>query len=385
MQFREIGNTGIQASVVGLGCEHLDNQPPELAQEVVDAALDGGVNLLDVFMPGEEVRKNIGRALAGRRDKVVIQGAIGSVDLKQQYDMSRDLDVCRRYFEDLLRFLGTDYVDFGLLFFMDSHEDIDAMLNNGVVDYARQLKKEGKIRAVGASVHNPATARRLVEEGLVEMMLFSVNPAFDMIPGVGDIATMLENPLDGQVTRTDPERAELYRLCQSRGVGITAMKPLGAGKLLSTDHSPFTQAMTPVQCIHYALTRPAVASAVVGCRSREQMAAALAYLDATDGERDFSAVVGSLRSDAREGFRGSCLYCNHCLPCPADIDIAAVNKYLDIALLDADRVPPSVVQHYKALSSHGGDCVACGSCEERCPFDVSVVSNMKKAAEVFGM
>lgn len=384
MFFREVGNTGIEVGVIGLGTEHVDNQPREVVEEVIGAAIDNGINLLDMFMPGEAVRTNIGHALSGRREKVVLQGAIGSVDLRDQYDVSRDLDVCKRYFENMLRFLKTDYIDFGMLFFLDTHEDIDAIFDNGIVEYARKLKQEGTIRAIGATAHNPETARRVVEEGLVEMMLFSINPAFDMMPGTGDILEMLGDKFSTQTTQIDPKRAELYRLCQKKGVGITVMKPLGAGKLLSPEHTPFASPLTPVQCIHYALTRPAVASAIVGCRSGKEIEAAVKYLTATDAERDYTPAISRFREDGKGGFSGSCVYCNHCLPCPSEIDIGSVNKYLDIAKLDTTNIPPSVTHHYHSLKTHGSDCIECGSCEQRCPFSVPVIENMKAAAAAFG-
>ena len=384
MEYREVGNTGMKASVIGLGAEHLDGKPYEIVEETINAALEQGVNIMDVFMPGDEVRGNIGKALAGRRDKVLIQGHIGSVDLNQQYDISRDLAVCKRYFENLLRLLGTDYIDFGMLFFMDSHKDVDAAIDNGLVEYARELKQKGVIRAVGASAHNPDTARRLVEEGLVDMLMFSINPAFDMMPDVGSIEEMLHEEFSSRPTALDPVRAELYRLCQSKGVGITVMKSLGSGKLLSAEHTPFSAPLTPIQCIHYVLTRPAVVSALVGCQSRKEVLEATRYFTASEAERDYAPAVAEFRSGAKGDFRGKCVYCNHCLPCPSGIDIASVNKYLDIAALKPDAVPPSVAQHYGALEAHGADCVACGSCEERCPFSVPVIENMRQAAELFG-
>ena len=384
MEKRPVGKTGMQASVVGLGTEHLDEKPLQQVEEVVDAAIEHGINIMDLFMPGEEVRANIGKALKGRRKEVLIQGHFGSVDLNQQYDISRDLETCKRYFDALLRCLGTDYIDFGMLFFMDSHADIDAMLDNGVVAYARELKQKGVVRAIGASAHNPETARRVVEEGLADMIMFSINPAFDMMPDTGNIMEMLDDGFTSRVTVQDAARAELYRTCQSRGVGITVMKTYGAGKLLSPEHTPFARPLTPVQCIHYALTRPAVSSVLVGCQTREEVAAAAAYTTATDAEKDYSEAVSRFRASTAGGFKGSCVYCNHCLPCPSGIDIASVNKYLDIALLHPDNVPPSVRQHYQALSAHGGDCIACGSCEERCPFSVEVIGNMKRAEEIFG-
>lgn len=385
MQTRPVGNTEMQASVVGLGSEHLDHKPQEVADEVIGAALDCGVNIMDIFMPGEDVRRNIGHALRGRRDKMLIQGHIGSVELDGQYNVSRVLDVCARYFEDLLRCLETDYIDFGMLFFLDSHGDIDAVLNNGIVEYARQLKQSGKIRAIGASAHNPDTARRVVEEGLIDMLMFSINPAFDMMPDNTNIMTMLDDGFATYVTRADTARADLYRLCQSRGVGITVMKPLGAGKLLSAEHTPFAQPLTPAQCIHYALTRPAVSSALVGCASRAEVEAAARYSKASETEKNFSEAISRFRDDGKGGFKGSCVYCNHCLPCPANIDVAAVNKYLDIARLNEKDIPPSVIQHYHALNIHGSDCLRCVSCEKRCPFSVPVIQNMDKAAALFGL
>lgn len=70
-------------------------------KETIDAALESGINLLDVFMPGKAVRENIAKALGARRQDVMIQGHIGSTDLNQQYDISRDLPTVKRYFEDL--------------------------------------------------------------------------------------------------------------------------------------------------------------------------------------------------------------------------------------------------------------------------------------------
>ena len=121
MEYRQIGNTGVMASILGMGGEHLDGKPYPQVEATVRAALDAGVNHLDVFMPGQEVRRNIAKALGDRRKDVTIQGHIGSTDVGQQYDISRDMPTVRKYFEDLLRIFG--YIDFGMLFFIDSQKD----------------------------------------------------------------------------------------------------------------------------------------------------------------------------------------------------------------------------------------------------------------------
>ncbi|WP_026043710.1 aldo/keto reductase [Treponema primitia] len=383
MQYRPIGNTGISASIIGLGAEHLDTKPSATVDEVIGTALEQGINMMDLFMPGETVRTNIGKALAGKRDKMHIQGHIGSTDINEQYDVSRDLGVCKKYFENLLRCLHTDYIDFGMLFFIDSEKSFTQVFEGEILKYAQDLKKQGTIRAIGASSHNPIIARRMVETGILDLLMFSINPAFDMAPrGVNVL-----DHLDGQgkpfgyEKNLDSDRATLYRLCEQRGVGITVMKTLGAGKLLSKEHTPFSRELTVGQCIHYALTRPAVVSTLIGCSSAAQVHEAVGYLDMDDTARDYSGIIEQYQGS----FKGNCVYCNHCLPCPQGINIADVNKYLDIAVLDEKAVPPSITQHYKALNSHGSDCIACGSCEERCPFSVPVIKNMERAAALFGV
>jgi len=378
MEYRKIGNTGMSASIIGLGAEHLDGKPYGVVEETIDAALDNGINIIDLFMPGDEVRKNIGRALGYRRKDVMIQGHIGSVDLEQQYDMSRDLDICKRYFDKLLTNLGTDYIDFGMLFFMDSDEAFEQVQKNGIIDYILDLKRQGIIRAIGTGSHNPHVARRVLETGIIDLMMFSINPAFDMTPAENDVLETIEELGKQQYISIDPVRAELYKYCEQQGIGITVMKTLGGGRLLSAEHSPFKKAMTVAQCIHYALTRPAVVSTMVGCQSRKQIEEAVGYLHTTEEQRDYMNIISGYQGE----LSGKCVYCNHCQPCPVNIDIAMVNKYLDIALLGTDNIPPSIIQHYRSLSANGADCIACGSCEEKCPFSVPIIQNMELASDL---
>ena len=116
----------------------------------------------------------------------------------------------------------------------------------------------------------------------------------------------------------------------------------------------------------------------MGASTPEEMLASLAYEDATDEEKDYTCIAAGTKS----AIRGKCMYCNHCLPCPAGLDVAAVNKYL--ALAQQHGAAGTVQAHYDALAHHAAECIGCGACEKRCPFSVSVRENMKKAAEVFG-
>lgn len=128
------------------------------------------------------------------------------------------------------------------------------------------------------------------------------------------------------------------------------------------------------------LTRPAVASVMLGCQTRGEVFDAARYTDLSDEEKDYTDVMNTLRND----FAGNCVYCSHCQPCPAGIDIAAVNKYLDIARLDVSNISPSIRSHYLGLARSGKDCIGCKRCEKRCPFGVPIIGNMAEAAGIFG-
>ena len=380
MEYRELGKTGKRVSAIGFGCEHIDGKPYEQVNETVSAALDFGINIFDVFMPGEEIRRNIAKALGTKRNKVMIQGHMGATDINQQYDISRDLPTVKKYFEEILRIFG-GHIEFGMLYFIDSEKDYRDIFDTGFADYAQQLKKQGDIAHIGFSSHSPEFAIKAIETGLPEMLMFSINPAFDMLPPEEYIieAFFEKEFTSDSLVGMQPSRAELYKLCEQKDIGITVMKALGAGKLISKEHTPFHRPMTVPQCIHYALSRPAVASTLLGFTSAAEMADAIKYFDTDETERGYADILTSARND----FRGSCVYCNHCQPCPAQIDIASVMRYLDIARLDTENIPPSVISHYRSLSNGASACTSCGHCQSRCPFDVPVIANMADAAQLF--
>jgi len=380
MLYRKLGKTDMDASVIGLGAEHLDGKAYETVKETIDAAMEHGMNIMDVFMPGSDIRRKIGKSIKGNRDKFIIQGHIGSTDINHQYDISRDLSLCKKYFENLLTDLDTDYIDFGMLFYIDSDESFNDVFDSEIIRYAEKLQKNGTIRAIGASSHNPVVAKKVVETGVVDLLMFSINPAFDMAPAEVDVIGYLMDDFDrSSMVTVDKTRQELYRTCQKLEIPITVMKTLGGGKLLSADHTPFSKPLTVNQCIHYALTRPAVASVLIGCQSRKHVEEATAYLTANTAELDFTEVIRDMSKD----FKGHCVYCNHCLPCPVGIDIAAITKYADIAIMDKSKVTKGIGQHYRQLSAYASDCIKCGSCEIKCPFSVPIIANMERAAEIF--
>ena len=154
------------------------------------------------------------------------------------------------------------------------------------------------------------------------------------------------------------------------------MKAFGGGQLLNEKTSPFQRALTEYQCIQYALDKPGVVTVLPGIRGREDLKRILGFLEASPEEKDYS-VIGTFAPQDAEGI---CVYCNHCQPCPAGLDVGLINKYYDLA--QAGDVLAK--DHYMNLEKTAKDCIGCGHCDSRCPFHVEQVKRMEEIREYFG-
>lgn len=380
MRYRELGKTGLSVSEIGLGGEWLERHNAGEVKAVIDRCEELGINILDCWMSEPEVRSKIGAAITGKRERWIIQGHLGSTWQNGQYVRTRNLEQVRIAFQDLLDRMGTDYIDLGMIHFVDEKAEFRRIMEGEFIDYVKGLKAQGVIRHIGISTHNPEVARMAALSGVIEMILFSVNPAFDLLPASEDLNEYFKETYEEQLGGIAPEREELYRICEREGVGITVMKGYAGGRLFQAETSPFGAALTPVQCLHYALTRPAVASVMAGFDTPEHVDAAVAYETATEEEKDYASVLANAPYHA---YSGQCTYCGHCAPCPSRIDIAMVNKLYDLAVMQ-EEVPATVKAHYSQLSANAGDCIQCGGCETRCPFGVRIVERMEKAKALFG-
>ena len=378
MKTRILGKTELKVSEIGFGGEWLERHETEESVELLKYAHSKGINIVDCRMPDPKSRDIIGSAMEGCRESWYVQGHIGSTYQNGQYVRTRDLKYVRPAFEDLLTRLNTDYIDLGMIHYIDSADEWNKVMSGDFIRYVHELHEKGKIRHIGLSTHNPVIGKLAVQTGFIEMILFSINPAFDMRPATEDLDTMWGG-YDDKYAGIDPERAEFYRMCDENNVGLTVMKGFFGGALLDKDRSPFGVAFTPVQLIHYALTRPGVASILCGYDTKEQVDAAVSYENATDDEKDYASVIAAA---PLHSYKGQCTYCGHCKPCPAGIDIAMVNKLYDLASLQ-ETVPESVREHYKALEHTASECIGCKACESRCPFEVKIAERMKKAAGLF--
>ena len=362
MRYRINRRTGDRISEIGLGSAYMPEVPLDRAIAALRRAYEGGINYYDLAAGSGKAFPMYGQAFSDVRQRIFYQIHFGADYSGGAYGWSLDLDTVKRSVDKQLQELGTDYIDYGFIHCQDETADWETYQKNGIYDYILSLKRQGVVRHLGLSSHTPGVIGRIMDDAPIDMLMFSVNPAYDY--GQGEYAY-------GE----SEERAQVYRRCEREGVGISVMKPFSGGQLLDAARSPFHQALTIHQCIRYALDRPAVLTVLPGAQSMEEVEALLAYCDQPEDALDYS-VVGSF---APPQASGKCVYCNHCRPCPAGIDIGLVNKYYDLAL-SGDLL---ALEHYRTLEKNASDCISCGHCDSRCPFSVHQSQRMEEIRRYF--
>jgi len=376
VEYRQLGRTDLQVSAIGLGTEYLIDQPDAKVATVIRTALDRGINYFDLFFAQPRFRDQMGAAFAaGRRDQSILAAHLGAADIDGQYERIRDPQLCEQFFLDFLARYRTDYADVLFLHNSDTQEDLDQMLaSGGLLEMARRFQKEGKTRFIGFSGHNATTSRQIVESGAIDVLMFPVNLTNHSMPG----------------------RAELFAACGEHQVGLVAMKPYAGGNLLSDatsilvdtfkmgraslDGAPMLMekatSITPSQCIAYVLDQPSVATAVPGCADLTQLDDSLAWLQVSDAEKDVSTLLSAFENFGT----GVCVHCNHCLPCPSEIDIGQTLRLMQQA---QQEMTSALREEYFAMPANAADCIECGDCVERCPFAVEVTGQMAQTVELF--
>lgn len=362
MEYRKLPRGKELLSIIGMGSSVIGEADEEEIIRTVQSAMDAGINIFDLAAGYGNTFAAYGKAFAGKREQVYLQIHFGTDYQNGEYGWTLDLDTIKAGVARRLQELQTDYIDFGFIHCMDEISDFEAYQRNGVLAYMLELKEQGVIRHIGLSSHTPSVANAILDLGIVDLMMFSINPAYDYQHGDYGIGS-------------GDERQALYRRCEKEGIGITVMKAFCGGQLLDVNQSPFHKELSKYQCIQYALDKPGVVSVLLGYANEKELKEVLQFFSASAEEKDYSVISSFTPDDAK----GKCVYCKHCHPCPEGLDIALINKYYDLALLGDELAK----EHYLTLHKKADDCIACGHCNSRCPFHVDQAKRMKEIAEYF--
>ncbi len=370
MKYRILGKTGLDVSEIGLGTEYLNGQSKETVKSVIHHAINHGINYFDIIFSMPEYLENIAAAIKGKREKIILTGHLGSAEKDGKYRKTREVKDSEKNFLRMLSTLQIDCVDLIFLHFVSKQKEYENIIVPGsILDLAKKIKDEGKARFIAMSTHEPEIALDAVKNGYIDVLMIQVNMPGNARPGF----------------------KELLKTCDELDVAVVAMKPFAGGKLLQKNRTvslakyqtgikgfkkKIPKSITPIQCLHYALSQDSVSTVVPGVKNVEELEASLEYLNVSNKEKDFSEILTYFD----KYITGECVYCNHCLPCPSDIDIGETIRIIELAEFNKTE---DLQKRYNTLDVLADNCTKCRICMDRCPFEVDVISKMQIALELF--
>ena len=349
MQYRRLGNTGLDVSAIGLGCAMIGNSTVEYAVQMIHRAIELGVNYFDTARGYWDSEAKLGIALeGGLRERVIVSTKT----------TARDRDTAWQHIQDSLQRLRTSYLDNCHLHCLESQQDVDTRLGpGGAVEALIEAKRQGLIRHIGCTSHRSefllsALGRFDFEVILVPMNIVEREPLSELIP-----------------------------LCHRRGVGVSIMKPLATGLL-------------PAQlALKWMLNQP-IATAVPG-------ASTLAEVEANSraGHSDATltpAEAGEIERLRVELEHERCRVCDRCLPCPAGIGIpghlGTDVMYDHLRTMGKDdfmaypwsrgTLESELASRQKAVAAMAA-CTHCGDCDARCPYGLPVSAMLDRQLPEF--
>ena len=334
MEYRVLGKTGLKISRLGFGGIPIQKIDAEGTKKLVRRMLDEGINYIDTARGYTVSEEYLGAALEGVREHFVIATKSMSRD---KAGMARDIGIS-------LKNLRTDYIDL-----YQVHNPTPADLEKvcqpgGALEALLEAKEAGKIGHLGVTAHTTAVFEQALALPWVETIMFPYN-----------------------IVETQGE--ELMRRCTEQNVGFIVMKPLAGGAI---EDAPLA--------LRWILQNNDVSVVIPGMAEEAEIQQNLAACnDNSPLNAEELAKIQAIRDGLGTVF---CRRCNYCAPCTAGISIYTI--FLLEGYLTRYGLEDWARARYAATEKTASDCIGCGVCESRCPYNLPIRDMMKRAAEKFG-
>lgn len=334
MKYTTLGKSGLTVSVIGLGGIPVQRIDLAATKKLIDVLIVKGVNFIDSARGYTVSEEYLGKALAGRRDKFILASKSMA---RTAAEMAHDIDISLNNF-------CTDHIELYQLHNLGVGEIERAFADDGAVAAIQTAIRAGKVGHLGVTAHSPEALKRLLDYPEVETVMFPFN--------------IVENQAVGTM-----------QTAKERNIGFIAMKPLAGGNITNGRLA-----------MRYILNNPNCTIAIPGMYCAEEVEQNTAAVD------DLSpltveelAEIDAIRDKLSGNF---CRRCGYCAPCTAGIDIPAcftMANYLEnYELADWAR------SRYYAYQAHAEDCIGCGKCEERCPYQLPIREKLQQIKAIFG-
>ena len=334
MEYITLGKTGLRVSKMGFGGIPIQRVTAEEAKALLEAVEAAGVNYIDTARGYTVSEELIGQAIEGRRDKFVLATK----------SMARDREAMAKDIETSLGNLRTDYIDLYQIHNPSVQQLEQVCAPGGALEALLEAKEAGRIGHLGLTAHSLEVFQRALELDWVETVMFPYN--------------IVEN-----------QGADLMEQAAEKNVGFIGMKPLAGGAIEDA-----------ALALRYIAANPHVSVVIPGMYAPEEVAQnAAAVADAAPLSQEEQDRMEQIRKELGASF---CRRCNYCAPCTVGISIP--NAFLFHGYLSRYGLADWARSRYEAMPAKAGDCVECGACEERCPYQLPIREMLKKTAADFG-
>ncbi len=369
MRYRTMGKTGVDVSTLGFGCMRLpmiegtDNIDEQEAIRIIRLGIDNGVNYLDTafFYHNGESERLVGKAIKdGYREKAYIATKLPLGEVKCEEDVER-------IFNEQLKKLDVDYVDFYLLHAVNNDSWENRVLKFDVLPKIEKLIADGKIKHFGFSFHDDLEVFKKIID------------AYDGF----EFCQIQFNYID-----TDYQAGvEGLAYAASKGLGVIVMEPLLGGKL-ATPHEIVAEKLdsskTPVEwALDFVWNIPEVSMLLSGMGSEKMVTENISYADKASAGMLSEAELAMLRK-AKAAFDEltavNCTGCEYCMPCPFGVEIPKVFAAYNNITTGGRRAVKEIMPDIEYIAER---CQKCGACVKACPQHIDIPEKLHKIKNQF--
>lgn len=336
MKYATLGKTGLKAAVISFGGIPIQRGDAANTRAVVDKLEELGINYIDTARGYTVSEEYLGAALEGRREKFLLATK----------SMARDHEGMKRDVGISLANLRTGFIDLYQIHNLPERDFEQVFGPEGAYRALAEARAAGRIGHIGVTAHNVDALRRLVVEygDRIETVMFPYNIV-------------------------ERHGHEVLALAREKGIGTIAMKPLAGGNL-----DDWRLALRFIAASGVCdISIPGMGSP----EEAERDAAAVEELSPLTAEELARCQV--IQDELGNHF---CRRCGYCAPCTVGIDIPG--NFLMANYLRKYGLADWAKKRYEGMDHHAGECVGCGKCETRCPYELPIREMLRGVTEEFG-
>ena len=334
MQYTVLGKTGLKIARLGFGGIPIQRIDATRTKALMEQLRQAGINFIDTARGYTVSEEYLGAALEGIRQDFILATK----------SMSRTKEAMARDIDTSLKNLRTDYIDLYQVHNATPEQLEQVMAPGGALEALMEAKAAGKIRHIGVTSHSLDTFRMAVELDWVETFMFPYNIVED-------------------------QARELIARCAQKNIGFICMKPLAGGAIENA-----------TLALRYICANPDVTVVIPGMAAPEELEQNVAAVaDTSPLTAQEEQAMQQIRRELGTQF---CRRCNYCQPCTVGINISGC--FLFEGYHKRYGLQQWAQSRYATLDKTASDCIECGACEERCPYNLPIRQMLKSVAKEFG-